>query len=497
MRLLTTALALLTLALLTLSSSFLFGEEKKKDVKKEEPKVFTQQDSVTIDGQKIDYRATASTIVLKTDKSKDRASIFHVSYERLGAKERHNRPVLFAFNGGPGSSAVWLHLGALGPKIVPTSEDGTKTLPPPQAVIPNAHSIMDVADLVFIDPVSTGYSRAEGDAKPNQFHGVDEDIESVGDFIRRWTTENDRWASPKFLLGESYGGIRASGLSNHLQEKHGMSLNGIILLSPVVDIRTLRSGAGDDLSHSVFLSGMTGTAHYHKKLTGDRDALVKAADEFAFGEYAQALMKGSAISQAEKSATAQKLASFTGLPSSLFEEVNLRLNTSRFRKELLRNEGKVLGRFDARTAWPLIDQSEDYAGYDPSYSVVYGAFSTAMKDYLSRTLQWEGHHPYHILSRKVHPWNWGPENSITNMSQNLESALQNNPDLRVLIMSGHTDLATPPANVQHTINHLHGIPDERRKAIEFTYYEAGHMFYLNQPDLVKMRKDLVKFINAE
>ena len=485
------------LLFLAATSSLLCADDKKDEKKKEEPKIYTQQDSVTIDGKKIDYRATASTILLKTDDSKNRASIFNVTYERLGAKDRHNRPVLFAFNGGPGSSAVWLHLGALGPKIVPTSEDGTQTLPPPQAVIPNAHSILDIADLVFVDPVSTGYSRAEGDTKPNQFHGVDEDIESVGDFIRRWTTENDRWASPKYLLGESYGGIRVAGLSDHLQKKHGMSLNGVVLLSPVVDIRTIRSGAGDDLSYAIFLSGMTATAHYHKKITGDRDALVKAANAFAFGDYTKALLKGATIPPNEKKAIAQKLSTFTGLPSSLFEEVNLRLDTSRFRKELLRDQGKVLGRFDARTAWPLIDQSQDYAAYDPSYSVVYGAFSTAMNDYLSRTLKWEGHHPYNILTSKVHPWNWGPENSITNMSRQIESAMQNNPDLRFLVMSGYTDLATPPTNVQHTINHLHGIPDERREAIEFTYYEAGHMFYLNQPDLIKMRQDLVAFMTAK
>lgn len=487
--------SLLTASLI-ITSPFLHAEDKKEP-KTNEPKVVTQEDTVTIDGQNIDYRTTAATLYLKGDNSKNRASIFHVTYERLDVTEQHKRPVLFAFNGGPGSSAVWLHLGALGPKIVPSTTDGTETLPPPQAVIPNIHSILDVADLVFIDPVSTGYSRAEGDTKANQFHGVDEDIESVGDFIRRWTTENDRWASPKYLLGESYGGIRAAGLSHHLQEKYGMSLNGVVLLSPLIDYRTLRGNQGDDLSYSVFLPGLTGTSHYHQKITGNRDALVKASYDFAFGDYASALLKGAAISPQEKSATAQKLSEFTGLPASLFEEVDLRLDTTRYRKELLRAEGQVLGRFDARVAWPLVDGSKDYAEYDPSYSVVYGAFATAMNDYLSRTLKWEGHHPYNILSRKVHPWNWGPKNSITNMSRHVENALRQNPDLRFLVMSGHTDLATPPANIQHSINHLRGIPAERRTAIEFTYYEAGHMFYLNQTDLIKMRADLVKFINAQ
>ncbi|MDB4354052.1 peptidase S10 [Akkermansiaceae bacterium] len=470
---------------------------EKKAAEAPKKKEFTLTDSVTIDGKKIDYRATASTIVLKTDDDKDRASIFSVAYERMGQKDRSKRPVMFAFNGGPGSSAVWLHLGALGPKIVPTSTDGTQTLPPPASVIPNEHSILDLVDIVFIDPVSTGYSRVEKDGKANEFHGVSEDVESVGDFIRRWTTENDRWASPKYLLGESYGGIRASGLADHLQQEYGMNLNGVVLLSSLIDFRTLRASQGDDLTNSIFLPAMTATAHHHGKITGDRDALVEEARAFAFGPYAQALLKGADISEEEKNATAAKLATFTGLPAELFLELNLRISSNRFRKELLRKEGKVLGRFDARTAWPVIDSSEDYAGYDPSYSVVYGAFATAMNDYLSRSLKWEGHHPYNILNRRVHPWNWGPKNSIVNMSGQLQSAMRNNPDLRVLVMCGYTDLATPPANMQHSLSHLFGIPKERRDAIEFTWYDAGHMFYLNQPDLVKMRADLVNFLTTK
>ncbi|MDB4294765.1 peptidase S10 [Akkermansiaceae bacterium] len=481
---------------LLLSFSLLTADEPAAKKADEAPKKkeFTVTDSVTIDGKKIDYRATASTLTLKTKDDKDRASVFSVAYERLGIKDKATRPVMFAFNGGPGSSAVWLHLGALGPKIVPTSPDGTKTLPPPSVVIPNEHSILDLVDIVFIDPVSTGYSRVEKDGKPADFHGVSGDIESVGDFIRRWTTENDRWASPKYLLGESYGGIRASGLAEHLQTKFGMNLNGVVLLSSLVDFRTLRTSQGDDLTYSVFLPAMTATSHHHGKITGDRDALVKEARAFAFGPYAQALLKGSEISNEEKNTIAAKLAAFTGLPAELFLELNLRLSSNRYRKELLRKEGKVLGRFDARTAWPVIDSSEDNAGYDPSYSVVYGAFATAMNDYLSRSLKWEGHHPYNILTGDVHPWNWGAKNSIVNMSRDLESAMRNNPDLRILVMGGYTDLATPPANMQHSLSHLFGIPKERRDAIEFTWYDAGHMFYLNEPDLIKMRADLVKFL---
>lgn len=487
------------LSSLILSSTLVFAqkEETKPDPKPAEEQKVTQQAAVTIDGKKIDYRVTAATLNLKSDDNQERAGIFHVTYERIGTPDRSKRPVVFAFNGGPGSSAVWLHLGALGPKIVPTTPDGTLTLPPPVTLQENPFSILDVADLVFIDPVSTGFSRAMGKSKPAEFHGVRADVESVGDFIRRWTTENQRWSSPKFLLGESYGGVRAAGLASHLQSEFGMSLNGVVLLSSLLDFRTLRSSDGDDLSYAVYLPAMTGTSHHHQKITGDRDALVKAARQFAFGDYSVALLKGAALSPEETKKIAEKMATFTGLPADLFIETNLRLSPTRYRKELLRDQGKVLGRFDARVAWPAKNSAEDYAAYDPSYSVVYGAFATAMNAYLSDDLAWKGHHPYRILTGAVQPWNWGANNQILNLSGSLQESMIQNPDLRVLVMCGYTDLATPAANIQYSVDHLSEIPAERRNAIEFTWYDAGHMFYLNQPDLEKMRKDLVNFIAPE
>lgn len=483
-----------TILILLSLVAFLPAQDNNDDAKEQGPEKATKQTTVTIDGQKIDYRVTASTLTLKSKSDEDRASIFHVTYERIGLEDRYKRPVVFAFNGGPGSSAVWLHMGALGPRIVPTTPDGTKTLPPPLTVKENPHSILDVADIVFIDPVSTGFSRAAGKTKANEFHGVQGDIRSVGDFIRRWVTENDRWGSPKFLLGESYGGIRATGLANHLQDEYGMALNGVVLLSSLMDFRTLRSSNADDLSYAVFLPGLTATAHYHRKISGDRNALVEEARAYAFGPYYQALLKGAEIPDDEKEAVAAQLANFTGLPASLHFETNLRLSSTRFRKELLRDKELVLGRFDARIAWPGSDSSSDYPSYDPSYSVAYSAFSTAINDYLSRDLGWTGHHPYKILTGDVQPWNWGTSNRVLNMSRDLENALRDNPDLKVLVMCGYTDLATPPANMQYSMSHLFGIPDERREAIQFTWYEGGHMFYLNQPDLEKMRKDLVDFL---
>ena len=482
------------LALLALLIALAKADDKNNQQTETPTPVVTKQDTVTIDGKKIDYKVTASTLTLKNDQNKDRASIFHVTYERIGQTDRHQRPVVFAFNGGPGSSSVWLHLGALGPRLVQTSVDGTQAIEPPVTLQENAHSILDVADLVFIDPVSTGFSRAQGETKAQEFHGVQGDIASVGDFIRRWTTQNKRWASPKYLLGESYGGIRAAGLAEFLQEEYGMSLNGVVLLSSLLDFRTIRSSQADDLSYAIFLPSMTATSHHHQKIKGDRNQLVQDAKTFAFGAYHTALLKGATLSDEEKASVASRLAELTGLPATLFLETNLRLSPSRYRKEILADQKKVVGRFDSRVAWPASRNTYPNASYDPSYAVVLGAFATAMNDYLSRELNWEGHHPYKILTSDVHPWNWGTSNGILNMSDNLERALRENPKLKVLIMAGYTDLATPPSNIEFSINHLSEIPDARRQSIQFAWFEAGHMFYLNEPDLVKMRKDLVNFL---
>ncbi|MDE0825833.1 MAG: peptidase S10 [Akkermansiaceae bacterium] len=461
-------------------------EEKSKDV--------SQERSITLDGKKIDYTVTAAKLQLKTGDGKPRADIFHISYIRTGVDKPQDRPVMFAFNGGPGSSSVWLHLGALGPRLVPTSPDGTKPLAPPHRLIDNPHSILDVADLVFIDPVSTGYSRVEGDAKPSEFHGLTQDIESVGDFIRRWVTENDRWGSPKYLLGESYGGIRAAGLSDHLQSRYGMSLNGVVMLSSLLDFRTLRGADGDGLVNIVYLPAFAAVAHHHGKVKGDLAKLLKDSRDYAHGEYATLLLRGNEVDETTRQKAAIQLSKMTGISTLIWLETDLRLPSSRFRKELLRAEGKVLGRFDARVAWAARSKDSDYASYDPSYAVAYGAFSTAMLDYLSADLGWEEDNPYEILTGKVRPWKWGRENSIVNLTSRISNAMVENPKLKVLVMCGHTDLATPPTGIEHSFRQMLSLPAEQRSNVEFTYYDAGHMFYLNEPDLAKMRKDLVKFL---
>ncbi len=480
-----------------------FADEKtdKSPASKSTSEAVTKSDqagskkaSVLIDGKKIPYKVTAGKIQLKNEDGKPRAAIFHVTYEREDVADRSKRPVMFAFNGGPGSSAVWLHIGVLGPRILNLEGDGTQSSPPPLRVSENPHSILDVCDLVFVDPVSTGYSRVEEEAKPSEFHGLNQDIESLGDFVRMWVSTHDRWASPKYLLGESYGGMRVAGLSKHLQSRFGMHLNGVILLSSLLDFATITGNSSTEIPHSVYLPAFTAAAHHHGKIQGDRDKLVAESTQFAYGEYASALIMGSSLSEEASAKVAAKLESLTSIPAATWQQYHLRIDPTVFRAELLRKEGKVIGRFDARVTSDAEDRSARAATFDPSYSLAYGAFSSAIMDYLGRELGYEDERPYEILTSKVSPWRWDADNSVVSVADRLANAMRDNPHLKVLVMSGHNDLATPPESMAYSLRHMLDLPQAARSRIRTEFYDAGHMFYLNPPDLKKTRKDLVKFL---
>ncbi len=456
----------------------------------------TREGSVTIAGRPIDYTVTSAMLKLKKPDGSPRASIFHVSYLRKDVDDPSKRPVMFAFNGGPGSSAVWLHLGMLGPYIVDLPGDGTEAPAPPARLAENPQSILDLTDLVFVDPVSTGYSKAEEKSKPSEFHGYREDVESLGDFIRRWVTDHGRWSSPKFLLGESYGGIRVTGLSEHLQSRYGMSLNGVVLLSSLLDFRTLRPTDSDPLAYAAYLPTYAAVAHHHGELQGDRNQLVAEAETLAFGDYTVALLKGNRLGDEEKQGLARQLEKLSSIPADTWIDHELRLDPTIFRAELLRDEDKVIGRFDARVAWPSSSPTSNHATYDPSYSLAYGAYATTMLTYLGDQLGWQEESPYEILTGKVHPWNWGADNRVINVTGELARALRDNPALQVLVMKGHCDLATPPGGIDYSLRQMVGVPDSSLERIRHTTYEAGHMFYLNPPDLEKSRKDLAEFIRA-
>lgn len=475
------------------------AEEAKKKDAGPEPKehIVTTKHSITIGGRKLDYEAKAGTLILRDDKGKARASMFFVAYHLITDTPAERRPVTFAFNGGPGSSSVWLHLGVLGPKRVKLNEKG-KTLAPPYKLVANEATPLPITDLVFIDPVTTGFSRAAPGQETKQFHGVREDIVANGDFIRLWVTKFRRWDSPKFLIGESYGTTRAAGLVQHLQEEEGMNFNGVVLVSAVLNFGTLRFAEGNDLPCILFLPGYTATAWYHKKLPSDlqadRKKALAEAEKFAVGPYATALLKGDELPAAERKQVARQLARLTGLSEEYIERSNLRIDTSRFRKELLRESGKTVGRFDSRFTGSDLDDVGERPDYDPSYAIVQGPFTALVNRYLRTELNYETELNYHILTGKVHPWNYGSaKNRYLNVAPDLRRAMTRNPGLRVFVASGLYDLATPYYASRYTVSHL-GLPPELRDHVQVIEYPAGHMMYINQESLDKLKKDMIDFL---
>ncbi len=451
--------------------------------------------AVTIAGQRVTYAVETGMLpLLKTDGA-SRASVFYTAYTQLDETNKAGRPVMFCFNGGPGSSAVWLHLGGLGPRRVKLNDDGSMPAPP-FGLVDNEFSILHATDLVFIDPVATGFSRPAKDEKPDQFFGQSGDIESVGEFIRLWTTRQQRWLSPKYLCGESYGVFRAAGLADHLHSRYGLYLNGVVLLSGLLDFATLREGPGNDLPSIVFLPTLTATAHYHKKLPADLQAdLPKALAEaraFAQGDYALALLRGAALSAGERAKIVAKLARLTGLTAQFIDDQNLQVDSSRFREMLLRNEGLIIGRFDARMTGRDADKSSPDPRFDPSYAGTLGPFSAAMNSYLREELKFENDLPYEILAG-VGPWNYDARNSYPSVAARLGSAMSQNPYLRVLVLGGLRDLACPIDGIQYSLDHLTLDPVLRRN-ISYAEYESGHMMYVNQPDLKKLQRDLETFV---
>lgn len=451
---------------------------------------------VVIGGETIRYTARAGSMTLPDYEGKPKADVFYVAYTRDDADDPASRPITFAFNGGPGSSSVWLHLGALGPRRVLMDDEGNP-LPPPYRLVPNEHAWLDLTDLVFIDPVGTGYSRAVEGESAKQFHGLDEDIRWMGDFIRLWTTQNRRWASPKFLAGESYGTTRAAGLAGYLQDTHGMYLNGIVLISPVLNFQTIRFDTGNDTPYWLYLPTYTATAWHHGRLPSDLQADLGAAlaesERFASNDYLVALARGDQLTREERDAVIVELARLTGLSEAFIEQSNLRIRIGEFCKELLRDEGRTVGRLDSR--FKGIDRrgTGDGFDYDPSYAAIQGPYTATLNDYVRRELGYENDHPYEILTGRVHPWSYGSaENRYADVADTLRAAMTKNPDLRVLVASGYYDLATPYFAADYTVAHL-GLDPTLRGHIAQTYYRSGHMMYIRLEDLATLKADVADF----
>jgi len=472
------------------------GGKKKSVEKLPEPKLSVTHHSVQIGGKQLNYTATTGYIQLKDETGKPRANIFLVAYVKDDETSKSTRPITFAFNGGPGAASIFLHLGALGPKRALLGDE--KALPPPYQLATNEYTWLDFTDLVFIDPVGTGYSRPAPGVEPKEFYGVKGDIQSVGEFIRIYLTRYQRWLSPKFIVGESYGTTRAAGLSGYLQNKLGINLNGILLISEVLNFQTIMFSPGNDLPYVLYLPPYTIAAWYHQKLPhAYQSNLSKALEEvekFALNEYNLALTKGNGLSDGERDRITEKLAGFTGLSKTYIKNSNLRIDRDDFVKELLRNENRRIGVLDSR-----ISATYKIHGFveDPSVFVVVGPLVATWNEYVRNELKYETEIPYEILSEKVNElWNWGSATGglgYVDVAKTLQKAMSENKFLKVFIASGYYDLDTSYFAAKYTVNHL-GLDSSLWNNITLAYYDAGHQMYTHLPSLIKLKTDASAFI---
>jgi carboxypeptidase C (cathepsin A) len=475
------------------------------------PPIPPEKNSVThhdlnLDGKVLHYTATAGTLLIR-DGEDDHpyGSIFSVAYTLDGA-DPNTRPVTFLYNGGLGSATIWLHMGSVGPVRVVTDSPNA-TGPAPYQVVPNQDSLLDKTDLVFVDAPLTGFSKAVGKGTDKDFRGVDQDLKAFDKFVLRWVTANQRWNSPKFLFGESYGTPRSAGLADAL-EGDGISLNGVILLSSILNYNVMAPGLDEEYIGN--LPSYAAIAWYHNKVQNkpaDIKAFLSDVRTFARGDYAEALREGDQLSPQRLDAIAAKLASYTGLSVQYVKEANLRISATRFRKELLRDEGDILGRYDARFEGTDVDDAGENPGNDPSDTGIEGAFIAAFHDYLVRELKWETTDTYHVHTESEVPWDMhhvlpgqrafaggggGGRATLPYLGGDLADAMRKNPKLKVFSANGYFDLATPFFITEYDLAHMMLKPD-LAKNVEFGYYPAGHMVYLNVDALKEMKHDLAGF----
>jgi carboxypeptidase C (cathepsin A) len=466
----------------------------------------TTRHRAKIGGKMLAYTATCGTWVMAEEIDKDgehlgakpTSVMFFTAYTLDGVKDVAKRPVMFCFNGGPGSASVWLHMGLIGPKRIKMDEQGDAGAPP-YTLVDNDFSMLQEADLVFIDPIGTGYSRMVEGEKIKEFHEYQRDLDSVGAFIRLYVSRTARWASPKFIAGESYGTTRACGLAGLLQDKYGMYLNGLVLISIAMDFQTIRFDAGNDLPYVVYLPTYAATAWYHKKLAPDLqkkslETLIKEVEAFSSSEYAAALFAGDSLAPKAFDAMASKIARYTGLSVDYVKSTKLRVQIQRFCKELLRGEGKTVGRLDTRFTARDRDSAGENNEFDPAHALIVGPFAATLNDYVRRTLKFESDLDYRVLTGLYLNWGWKDfANRYVNVGETLRAAMNKNPHMKVLVANGYFDLATPHFAADYTFNHL-SLDAPLQKNISTHYYPAGHMMYIHQPSLKKMAADVKKFL---
>lgn len=466
-----------------------------------EPKSFVKSFTGRFNGERLSYTVTAAETFLRDEDGEPTASMFAVAYTKDDLEDPTTRPITFVFNGGPGSASLWLHMGVFGPKRVVVPSEGQDAGAAPYQIEDNPLSILDVTDLVFIDPVGTGYSKPLGDTEGKTFWGLREDAQSIAEFIRLYLTTNGRWNSPKYVSGESYGTTRAAQLVNELQSTFtGVALNGVIMISAILDFHTAAFAMGNTLPYVSFLPTYAATAWHHDLIAEKPDSLeafVEDARQFALSEYSVALLKGSRLPEAEKAEIVTKLARFTGLSETYIRQTNLKVRDFRFMKQLLRGRGLTVGRFDSRYTGEDLDDAGEYFDNDASAYGIDAAYVAAVNDYLTRVLEVDFEKRYKILDGEpARNWNWSTSSggwpSYVNVAPHLGRGMRENKDLRAFFANGYYDLATPFFATENTVA-ANGIDPDR---VTMAYYEAGHMMYTHEPSLEKLAQDVRAFIAA-
>ncbi len=476
--------------------------DKAKDEALPEAKVSVTEHQVRIGDRTIDYTATAGTMLMK-NKSDEPTALFGYTAYVADVDDQTQRPLMFAYNGGPGSASIWLHMGALGPQRAVVTDVGFSPAGPFKRVT-NEYSILDEADLVMIDPVGTGFSKAIGEGKNEDFWGVDQDIRSVSEFIVQYVTQNGRWASPKYILGESYGGMRTGGVAYHLLTRYNMALNGVVLVSPFMEMTTGFAGLGIDLPHVMFLPTFAATAWYHDALDNkpnDIEAFMEEVKKFAVEEYAPSLLAGSNLEGADRSSVLAGLSRYTGLSEEYWDRANLRIDEGQFTQQLMRQRGITVGRVDSRFSGDSIDKLAESAPYDPFTTAIGPSYLAAFMDYYRADLEVENSANYVVSGGFFMEWDWGHEQPdlngfelpFPNTAVDLEYALKQNPAMQVLVLQGYFDLATPLFATEYVMDHMNLSPGLRDN-IEFEYFESGHMMYVHEPSLVKFKEDVARFV---
>lgn len=461
----------------------------------EEPPVVTKH-TINAGNRTLNYTVTTGFMPIKNREGETEAKIFYMAYTLDGVANPKDRPLMFSFNGGPGSSSVWLHLGALGPKRVKMQDNGFMPAPPYE-LVDNPETWLTETDLVFIDPVGTGYSRATKPELASKFFSVNGDIESVGEFIRMYLVRGERWASPLFLVGESYGTTRASGLSGYLFEK-GIAFNGILLVSSVMNFQASRFADGNDLPFQLIFPSYTATAYYHKKLSANLQnrslsEVLRESEKFAETDLLVAFGKGDRMSANEKQAAIKKFSELTGLSAAFIEQNNMRVELGEFLKELLRDQRRIAGRLDSRFTGIDKDAAGDNPESDPSMSAIRTPYTAAFNDYVRRELGFKSDAEYYILGGGIGQWNWNTNNGYANTSLALREAMQKNPFMKLFVANGYYDMATPYFATEYTLANLNLDPT-LRKNVSLAYYEAGHMMYIEQNSLKKLKSDVTSFM---